>query len=166
MTLPNKDPESFASYLDPDTDEKGDEGEEGFYSDTDSLVSSDDEEVSDMMRDIINIYMVYYKNLFQKEVDLTMFDGIDYSKSNSTSRPMELFYDHVCRYKEKEHDELNASIYVDKEDTKEWPSLYILTLEGEEDKFCQLLVPLLSYLATKDWANSKWAIIPMKTEDE
>jgi len=171
---PSSSYQSYASYGDPDEEdsniERRPDDDFEFVSDSEFSDGETGEAASTQNTtqhvDILNIFMVYYKNLFQKDTDATMFHDIDYSKSNSTNRAMELFYDHVCKYKQHEDDEIKASIYLDKPDINDWTELYILTIDGEDEKYCQFLVPLLSYLASKDWVTNKWSIIPLKTDDE
>jgi len=113
--------------------------------------------------DFINVFLCYYKKIFNKKSNITGFDGIDFSKDNSTNKWMELFMEHIQKYKNATGD--LATIYpistteINIDDCEE---LYLLDIENRDKKICKLLVPLMKYLADNDWTNVRWDIIPLK----
>lgn len=113
--------------------------------------------------DFLNIFLIYYKQLFTKPTNINMFNDIDYNKGASTNRSMEFIYDHVCKYKEGISDkELHFTNNINIETCKE---LYQLNTPNYLPVYCQYLVPLITHLTTLDWVNLKWEIIPLKTDN-
>lgn len=115
---------------------------------------------------LLNIFLVYYRNLFQKNTDLHMFQDINYFEYDSTNRHMELFYNELIKYKEKLHDEDKTSIYpIEDIDIDDCEELYVLKYDGKEYG-CQYIIPLMSLLSEYDWLNNDWELIPIKTNHD
>ena len=75
---------------------------------------------------LLNIFTVYFRNLFNKDPTLNIFQGVNYNKLDSTNRQMELFYEHLMKYKESEHDDDVVSIYsVQDMDINKCKELYL-----------------------------------------
>jgi len=113
--------------------------------------------------DFINVFLSYYKKLFNKKENATGFDGINFSKDNSTNKWMELFMEHIQKYKNANGN--LATIYpmsTTEIDINDCEELYLLDIDNEDKKICKLLIPLIKYLADKDWTNLQWTIIPLK----
>jgi len=126
---------------------------------------------------LMNIFTVYFRNLFKKNPTLNMFEGVNHNKLDSTSRQMELFYEHLNKYREMEHTCANTktntktknddaiSIYpIEDININECEELYILKFDNKEFG-CQYLIPLISLLSQQDWTNIKWTLLPVKRED-
>ena len=125
--------------------------------------SYDDEKMNEYV-DILNIFLIYFKNLFKKQPNLHMFSEIDYNKANSTNRHMELYYTEMLKYKENINDEERTSIYsLEDIDINKCRELYVLNYDDKEYG-CQFLFPLLSLLAQLNWRDINWSIIPVKAD--
>ena len=112
----------------------------------------------------MNIFTIYFRTLFKKDPTLHIFQGIDYNKLDSTNRQMELFYEHMTKYKENEYNEDLVSIYFpDDIDINKCQELYILKINKLEYA-CQFIIPLLSMLSDENWTDTDWSILPVKTE--
>lgn len=114
---------------------------------------------------LMNIFTVYFRELFNKDPSLNIFQGVDYNKLDSTNRQMELFYEYLITYKENQHNDDLVSIYsIEDIDINKCKELYILKFK-EEEYGCQFIIPLISYLSEQDWQNSEWSILPVKRDD-
>lgn len=116
---------------------------------------------------LLNIYTCYYKKLFVKNKNSTMFDDIDYEKIDSTNKCLELLYNEIYKFDQSKEDDRDI-LYepdddlIDIDQCKELYSLYI----GSEPKFtCKNLLPLLKYMAEtyNNWTEMAWSIIPLKS---
>jgi len=65
-------------------------------------------ELSDFMVDVLNEYLIYYKNIFQKTSQSTLFDGIDANNSTSTNFQLEDFYG--AKYKFESYEKTNPKL--------------------------------------------------------
>lgn len=127
------------------------------------------------MADIINIFLIYYKQLFNKSNSSTMFDDIDNNKDVSTNRCMEMLYEHIYKFNQAEadsgaikkedktmlieHDDRSTPVDIEK-----FEELYLLKI-NKKQFMCELLLPIIIYIAeTDDWIHTNWAIIPIKSD--
>lgn len=120
------------------------------------------------MADIINIFLIYYKQLFNKSNSSTMFDDIDNNKDVSTNRCMEMLYEHIYKFKQAEEEDKTILIEHDDRspqvDIEKFEELYLLKI-GKKQFLCELLLPIIIYIAeTDDWTHTNWAIIPIKSD--
>ena len=76
-------------------------------------------------QDIFNIYLRYYKDLYKKKAESTLFDGINMEDETSTNRALEILYSEYLQLI-YEKDERFRNIY----DIDEYKSLYMK--EGEK----------------------------------
>lgn len=111
---------------------------------------------------LLNVYLYYFKQLFQKNNSQNMFDEINCDEPNSTNRCLEFLYDEIRKCNENVDktaisEECNFNI-------DECDELYLLKINGESDKYCQYLLPLLKIVAEIDWTNVEWSINPLKSE--
>jgi hypothetical protein len=114
--------------------------------------------------DFLNIFLIYYKQLFNTKMDVNMFDQIDYTKQNSTNRCMELLCEHQQKHEECKNNDRKA-IY----ELSLWPyaiddceELYQLNITGYPSLVCEYLVPLIMYLTTQEWTIVEWSIVSLK----
>ena len=128
---------------------------------------SDDELDADQYEpyvDIFNIYNVYYKTLFKKTHNSTLFDDID--DDTSTNRQLENFHDAIFKYKSAP-----SARYIELYDPAEYrikylqdnPVLpehypfYLCRIQSTE-KVSHNLLTILIYIASFDWHNTEWSI--------
>lgn len=122
--------------------------------------------------DLINNYIVYYKQINEKPSDMTMFEGINFDDPFSTNRIMEKFYEEMCIYNEyKNSDENMIKIYDYKNDTfslENMEELYGITKNDMTYKVSGSLFSLLielTNLKNEDKINdvtNTYGIIPLK----
>ena len=114
---------------------------------------------------LMNIFTVYFRNLFKKNPNMNMFEGVNYNILDSTNRQMELFYEHLDKYKHMEHNEDEISIYpIEELKLDECQELYILKINNKEYG-CRYLIPLISLLSEHDWLNIEWSLLPIKRDE-
>lgn len=112
----------------------------------------------------LNVFMCYYKKLFYKTEQTSMFEDIDYNNIKSTNRMMEFLYSEVFKYKKYQDDDDFVALYepgiINVDDCKE---LYALTIDGKYNKVCRFLVPIITFVSENyEWNKIDWAIIPLK----
>jgi hypothetical protein len=120
--------------------------------------------------DTINIFMVYFKNLFQKNPSLSIFDDISEKDLSNTNRQMELLYEHMFKYKSNCDNEENVTIYPIQEfNLDECEELYSLKINiptyNNLEYGCQYIIPLISLLSLEKWRNVEWTLTPIKRSD-
>jgi hypothetical protein len=110
----------------------------------------------------LNVFFCYYKQLFNKDEDTSIFHDIEYDKPTSTNRAMEFMYDHVKKYNSSKPE--SKKIYdVDKIDIKQFDEIYLLTINGIKTTVSPTLVPIIKYISEfDDWQNLSWSINPLK----
>ena len=116
---------------------------------------------------LLNIYTCYYKKLFVKKKDATMFENIDYEKMDSTNKCLEMLYDEIYKFDQSKEEDKDI-LYDPDDDTisiDECKELYSLYIENEPKFVCKYLLPILKYLAEShnNWTDMKWSIIPLKS---
>lgn len=125
-------------------------------------------EKEEKMVDIMNIFQTYFKILFKKEKNVNMFDGINIEDETSTNRSLELFYEHIFKYKDYENKNQIEFIELydeDDEDVMKLNSdeLYALLIDNNISKLSPSLFSVISYLANNyNWRNTIWKIINLK----
>lgn len=127
----------------------------------------DDKKPEAMYVDILNIFNIYFRFLFNKEPSSTIFEGIDHNDPTSTNRAMEKLYEEINNYKntkdERFIDMFDPGLYRDtylKDDDDKIPEdhpFYLVDIDGDQ-KVTHNLVTALKYIATTDWQNNNWAI--------
>lgn len=110
---------------------------------------------------LLNVYLTYYKTLFNKNKSESLLDDINHDKINSTNRGIEFLYGEMAKMKEDNDKDI---IYKPGElKLEECEELYVLLIDNKQVYTCQLLLPLISYVSTLDWININWSIDPLKT---
>lgn len=136
--------------------------------DSEEYIKHSDELEYGSYTNLLNVFMVYYKRLFQKDHKTTMFHDIDYDKENSTNRGMELFYDELMKYNSKKSNEDLVAIYdFDEMEGDNCVELYKLTIhKGDQmvEYGCQFLIPLISFLSENSWTKVEWFIERIKSD--
>jgi len=164
--------------------------ETGLYNVKDNIINIDDYECADEEKemiqytDLLNIFTIYYKDLFKKNEDATLLDEIDLDDISSTNRGLELFYQAVHSYKNA-IDPRHIRLYSVKEYKEEFMMenqqitndipLYLVNIK-ESTNFCNInenninsfmgtshkithnLVSALMYVSDFDWINCGWSI--------
>lgn len=111
----------------------------------------------------LNVFLCYYKKLFNKEQNTSMFHDIDNSHINSTNRCMELLYEEIYKFKSTDDENLLSLYEPDGIDINECKELYVLTIDNKYNKVCQYILPLIKYVSDMDnWQDINWSIIQLK----
>ena len=114
--------------------------------------------------DILNIYNIYYKTLYNKNNNATLFDEIDLNEITSTNRSLENLFEEIHKFKIS--DQRFTTLYdptIYKNTFLKNSSLpadypfYIIKTEDEE-KVTHNLITGINFIASKDWKNIKWSI--------
>lgn len=129
----------------------------------DNIIHKDDISVKSNM-DILNIFTIYYKRLYKKNNNEHMFEGIDYDKVDSTNTCMELFYEHLEKYRLYIEDH-NECVLYEMEDTDipidTFDECYILSI-NDKSYLAPLLISLISHLSTMNWESLDWHLYKIK----
>lgn len=108
--------------------------------------------------EIMNIFFQYYKELYGKNNNEKLFNGIN-DENDSTNRWLELFYEHFEKYKKQLADE---NVFIeDPEDIniEDHTELYQLLVNNMQLKVSNSLLPLIEYIYDNcNWKETDWAI--------
>lgn len=129
----------------------------------DYVVAEEDQEFRSHVN-LLNIYTCYFKQLFRRNQGETLFDHVDYDKKNSTNKCMEFLYDEINKFNESTIEDKDILYEPDdiSVDINKCTELYTLYINSEPLYLSKFLLPLFQYLATIDWYNIEWSIIPIK----
>lgn len=114
--------------------------------------------------ELFNVFMCYYKQLYQAEPNTTMLHNIDYTKENSTNKCMESMYAEMHKFNTSTEADKDVVYNTDTEavNIDECTELYVLNVGMEPKYVCKYLIPLLKYTSTIDWLNSEWSVMRLK----
>ena len=113
---------------------------------------------------LLNIFTCYFKQLFRRKQDETIFDHVDYDRKNSTNKCMEFLYDEINKFNDSKEED-KATLYSPDDpsvDINNCNELYSLYIKNEPKYVCKYLLPIVQYLTTIEWHTVTWAIIPIK----
>ncbi|ARF09445.1 hypothetical protein Indivirus_1_68 [Indivirus ILV1] len=113
---------------------------------------------------LLNIYTCYFKQVFRREQDESMFDHIDYDQRDSTNKCLELLYEEINKFTKSEESDKDLLYNPDDEsiDINKCQELYVLYINNFPGYACKYILPLMRHLAKIDWSNMEWSIIPVK----
>lgn len=114
----------------------------------------------------MNVFLCYYKQMFDKSKEVNMFSDVDYDNDASTNRCMEMLYDEMFKYQNCEDEEALTILDPSDVNINKCKELYVLVINNKQEKACQMLLPLIKYVSTLDWMNIDWSINPVKTDNE
>lgn len=131
---------------------------------TNDLYVPEEYKESDNGFTFLNIFMCYYKKLFNKSESSNMFEEIDPSDIKSTNRMMEFLYAEVYKYKKYQNDDDFVALYdPNMIDINTCEELYGLVINGKYNKVCRFIVPIITYISENyDWTKKNWSIVPLK----
>ena len=116
---------------------------------------------------LLNIYTCYYKKLFVKNKNITMFENIDYEKLDSTNKCLELLYEEIYKFNKSLEDDKDILYDPDDEniDINQCKELYSFYIGTEPKYVCKYLLPLFKYVGEtyKNWTEIDWSILPLKS---
>lgn len=132
-----------------------------------STNSNSDIEDMEIFVDILNAFQTYYKNLYRKQEDETLFDGVNYDDLTSTNRSMELLYDYIYEYRSnKMKDTKLTNLYDQTElNMNDYEELYGLIIDGTIKKISPSFLALLIYLVQLEWNDIDWKISKLKDKN-
>lgn len=117
---------------------------------------------SDENLDILNIFIIYYKKLYNTEPNYHLFQDINFEESNSTNRSLELLYSEILKYKNSKNPDKDILYNPADIDISKYPELFILKIQDENKYISKYLFPILKYIASLDWKIINWNIIPIR----
>ena len=112
---------------------------------------------TELVFEILNVYTSFFNTYYSTNDNL--FVGINADDVSSTNVQLEKLYECIHAYKNSDDKEklLSDPSDVNIKDTTE---MYCVCVDGHVLKICQLLYPLLEYVAMNiDWKNVNWKII-------
>lgn len=127
---------------------------------------ADEEKEYGFYVDILNIFNIYFKTLYKKSINSTLFDDIDTDDIRSTNRQLEYLYEEIVKYKTSNNERytelFDLAVYKEKylNDDNKLPedySFYLVDINGIQ-KVTHNLITALKYIATFDWKNDEWSI--------
>lgn len=135
------------------------------FNPADYELAEEEKEMSNFLG-MLQVFNVYFKELFKRNPKNSIFEGVDYDRLDSTNRVQELFYEHLWRYKQVHLVDIEAiTIYpITEFNINDCKELYSLKI-GDEEYGCQYLIPLLSFLTQHNWMEIEWSLLPIKRED-
>jgi len=110
-----------------------------FSEDTTEIESTDDKlenklkNDEDFMVELINNYTTYFKKIYGKSQEYTLFDGIDMSDDTSTNKALEEFFEELCKFRVDDmiNSETTKIVKYDEKDTlKKSDELYAILENG------------------------------------
>src|SRR4029078_4526401 len=87
---------------------------------------------NDLYVDIFNIILIHYRNLFNKSIQVNMFDDI--INEEDTNRCLELFYEFLYKYNNAKHDKYAYTLIYEVEnydEVKFFDELYSLVIKDK-----------------------------------
>jgi len=127
---------------------------------------ADEEKEMGAYVDILNIYNIYFKTLFGKNQEISLFDGIDNDNPVSTNRALENLFEAIEKHKNSSDEKyiklFNPSEYRDtylKENSTipEDHPFYMVNIDKEEF-VTHNLISAITHIAEYDWRNIHWSI--------
>jgi hypothetical protein len=128
-------------------------------------MDSKEDKDDDTIVDFVNVFLCYFKNLFQKNPEYNMFNDINFDDDTSTNRCMEFMCAELYKFKQlQQEDETINDIYdPDTINIDATDELYVLEIDNKQHKVSRSLIPILKYVSGLDWTEIIWSVIPLKT---
>ena len=121
------------------------------------------------LENILNVFTMYHKKWYNQSHETSIFDGVNLNEKNSTSLMMESFYSEMFKFQTAQHDVRLTTIYdsddLSSEERDSFDELYFLKIDNELTKVSPRLFALVSYVATLNWTEMNWMIIPAKRQN-
>jgi hypothetical protein len=128
-----------------------------------------DEETTQPYVDLLNIYLVYYKTLFNKSQNYNLFSDINHQDDFSTNDIMEKLYEEIYKYKQAQN---QSKQFIDLYKPEEYKKLYLsepnskipedhplyMVYDGKDQYLSHNLITVLVHLTGIDWHNIDWSI--------
>jgi hypothetical protein len=116
----------------------------------------------DKIVEIINVFHIYYKKIFNISNSDNMFTNIDINDPKATNKPLEFLYEHMHKYKLIK--EKNTEILFDENgnfNLDNYTEFYSLLINYEIVKLSESLYALLEYLINNynNWYDIKWDVV-------
>ncbi len=131
--------------------------------DINDYVLAEEESVFLQYVSLLNIFTCYFKQLFRRQQDETMFDHIENHKD--TNRCMEFMYEEINKYRIADDPDKDTLFNTNDESIsiESCKELYILYLDDCPTYCSKYILPLMRFLATLEWNTVNWSVIPVKT---
>lgn len=114
---------------------------------------------------ILNIFQLYYKNLYKTDPSESLFSGIDYDSMSSTNRALELLYQYTLEFKQNK---IKGDKYTDvcqNIDIEDYDDVYMLVTNCNTKLYSSSLLSLVTYLSENDeWKKGTWVLTKIKGE--
>lgn len=126
---------------------------------------------SKMYVDCLNIHQTYFKHLYNKDGEESIFEDVDLKRDNDTTRSMEFFFDAIHTYKTKlktepEFCDIYDVSHMQNGKIDNFTSMYMLKLDNKYHKLSPSLFAIITYIAHYvKWKTANWQIISIKDSD-
>jgi len=109
---------------------------------------------------VINIFTYYYKQTFNIQQKITIFDDIPFDDKTATNKCMEFIFGEIYRYEKSNVSDKDVLYNPDDNIIMEsYKELYCLMINSEPLYISPFVLPLITQLAEMDWLNINWTII-------
>ncbi len=122
--------------------------------------------------DMLNIFTIYYRQLFAKQNNTTLLDDIDGTNPASTNRQLELFYEGIHKYKNRISDD-EIELYTLSDYKKKYKiipndvtAIYIVQVNNVK-KITHSIISAIMFVSKHDWMTEtcEWSIQQINAYD-
>lgn len=140
--------------------------------DINEYVLDPEEEQMQPYMDMLNIFTIYYRQLFAKKHNTTLLDEIDGTNPTSTNRQLELFYGGIHKYKNRKSDD-DIELYTLSDYRKKYkkipddiPAIYLVKI-NESKRITHNIISAVMFISKHDWMadTCEWSIQQINAYD-
>lgn len=114
---------------------------------------------------LLNIFQIYYRNMYKIESAESLLDGVEIESMSSTNRAMELLYQYILEYKQNKIKDNELTNLFQNIDINNYDEVYTLIIDGKSVLYSPSFLSLMSYLVGNvDWKMVDWKITKIKGE--
>ncbi len=114
---------------------------------------------------IMNVYIYYYRNIYDIKNEDFVLDNIDYTKKKFSNKYMSLIMDHIDIYKKQKNKDMLKLLDPNNIDTICYEKMYVLKIDNKDHKVCKILHPLMEYISKySNWTDMNWRIYLLKSQ--
>lgn len=129
----------------------------------------EDEKDMQIYVNLLNIYLVYFKTMYNKNESYNIFSDINQNDETSTNDAIIKLYDEIHRYKQEQN---KNKQFINLFELDEYKKLYLpdsnskinedyplyMVYDGSRQYLSHNLITILLHLTNIDWHNIDWSI--------